>query len=125
MRLVVRIMPFHHNSIQAGTALEAAAEQGRYWELLEVLFENQPRWGSHHDPKPELIPEFAREVGLDMNAFNRSLDNPVHRQRLEMDRADGRALGVTGTPTFIVNGRLVERLGYEPLKMAIEAELRN
>jgi protein-disulfide isomerase len=123
VRLVVRIMPFHKNSLYAASALEAAAEQGRYWDFLEVLFVNQPRWGSHHDPKPELIPELARQIGLDMEAFNRSHNNPAHRTRLEMDREDGKSLGVNGTPTFFVNGRPLERLGYEPLKALIDEEL--
>lgn len=123
VRLVVRIMPFHQNSVYAASALEAAAQQGRYWEMLETLFANQPQWGDHHHPKPELIPEFARQLGLDMNAFTRALNDPANRERLEMDRADGRALGVSGTPTFFVNGRPLERLGYEPLKQLIEQEL--
>ena len=41
-------------------------EQGRYWEMLESLFAHQPEWGSHHDPKPERIPDYAKELGLDM-----------------------------------------------------------
>ena len=123
VRLVVRYMPFHPNSMYAASALEAAAEQGRFWELLEVLFFNQPRWGSHHDPKPELIPELAKQIGLDMDKFNRSLNSPAHRTIVETDRTDGQSLGVTGTPSFFVNGRRLEQLGYEPLLALINEEL--
>lgn len=123
VRLVIRYMPLHPNSVYAAGALEAAGEQGRYWEMLEILFRNQPVWGSHHHPKPELIPDYAREIGLDMGAFERALGAGAHRAIVEADHADGRALGVTGTPTFFVNGRHLDRLGYETLKALIDEEL--
>lgn len=123
VRFVVRYMPLHPNSVYAAGALEAAGEQGRYWEMLEALFRNQPEWGSHHHPRPELIPGYARAVGLDMQAFERFVSAGSHRKIVEADHADGRSLGVTGTPTFFVNGRLLERLGYEPLKALIDEEL--
>jgi protein-disulfide isomerase len=123
VRLVIRYMPFHPNSLFAAAALEAAAEQGRYWDMLETLFANQPQWGSHHDPKPHLIPELARGIGLDMAAFGEAMTNPAARQKVEIDRADGQSLGVTGTPTFFVNGKRLERLGYEPLKALIDEAL--
>ena len=123
-RLVVRYMPFHRNSLFAASALEAAGDQGKYWEMLEALFANQPLWGDHHHPRPELIPEIAKQVGLDMEAFNKALSNPESKREVEQDQADGKALGVTGTPTFFVNGRLLDQLGYEPLKALIEEELR-
>ena len=123
VRFVIRYMPLHPNSLYAAGALEAAGEQGRYWEMLETLFRNQPEWGSHHHPRPELIPGYAREVGLDMQAFERFLSAGSHRRIVEADHADGRTLGVTGTPTFFVNGRLLERLGYETLKTLIDEEL--
>jgi protein-disulfide isomerase len=123
VRLVVRYMPFHGNAVLAASALEAAGEQGRYWEMLDTLFENQPRWGNHHQPRPELIPELAEQIGLDMGAFKRSLDSGAHRRVIEMDQADGRSLGVTATPTFFVNGKRLDSLGLEPLEQLIVQEL--
>jgi len=123
MRLVIRYMPYHANSVLAAGALEAAAEQNRYWEFLEVLFLNQPAWGNHHKPRPELIPELAQQIGLDMDAYQRSIDAGAYRKWVEIDKQDGIALGVKGTPTFFVNGRMLERLGYENLKALIEEEL--
>ena len=123
VRLVVRYMPFHQNSLFAASALEAAAEQKKYWELLEALFFHQPQWGDHHHPRPEMIPEIAKQVGLDMEKFNAALSSPAHKQKVEKDKADGQALGVTGTPTFFVNGKQLERLGYEPLRALVEQEL--
>jgi len=123
VRLVVRYLPLHQNSMLAASALEAAGEQGRYWEMLEALFLNQPEWGDHHAPRPERIPEYARQIGLDMGAFQPSYEGIKHRAKVERDRADAEKLGIRGTPSFFVNGRPLEQLGYQPLKALVEEEL--
>ena len=123
LRVVVRYMPLHPNSVLAAGALEAAGAQGKYWEMLETLFAHQPIWGSHRAPRPELIPEYARQLGLDMDAFQEFLDSGAHHSIIEQDHADGKALGVRGTPTFFVNEQPVQPLGYEPLKAMIEEAL--
>jgi protein-disulfide isomerase len=123
VRLVVRYMPFHQNSLFAASALEAAAEQKKYWEMLEAMFASQPMWADHHQPRPELIPEIAKQVGLDMPAFNQALSRPAHKQKVQIDEADGKALGVTGTPTFFVNGKMLQELGYEQLRALVAQEV--
>jgi protein-disulfide isomerase len=123
VRLVLRYMPFHGNSLVAASALEAAGEQRKYWEMLDVLFENQPVWGSHHAPRPELIPEYARQIGLDMTRFHAALNSTAHAKIVEIDKADGQKLGVVGTPTFFVNGKKLEHLAIEPLKAMIDEAL--
>lgn len=123
VRLVVRYMPLHPNSMQAATALEAAAEQGKFWELLAMMFERQAEWADHHAPKPELIPTYAKEVGLDLERFKASAAKPEHRTKIERDKADGLALGVDGTPSFFVNGRRLEELNFVILKQMIDGEL--
>jgi protein-disulfide isomerase len=107
----------------AAAALEAAGEQGRYWEMLDALFVNQPAWGDHQNPRPDLIPEYARQIGLDMAAFQASFEGIKHRAKVERDRSDAEQLGVRGTPSFFVNGRRLEQLGYEPLRARVAEEL--
>jgi protein-disulfide isomerase len=87
------------------------------------MFARQPEWANHHAPKPEMVPGFARELGLDMPKFEASAGKEEHRAKVMRDKSDGEALGVRGTPTFFVNGRELEQLGYEPLKNLIEEEL--
>ncbi len=123
VRLVVRYMPFHPNSYYAASALESAGAQGRYWEMLDVLFQNQPQWGDHHQPRPELITGYAQQIGLGMTDFERLLNSAEHKKIVDDDRSDGQKLGVQGTPTFFVNGRRLERLAYEGLKALIDEEL--
>ena len=123
VRLVVRYMPLHLNSAYAATMLEAAREQGRYWEMLDMLFEYQPQWGDQQTPQPPLMLDLAARVGLDMKVLHRALQNPAHAKKIERDEADGKNVGVIGTPTFFVNGRKLPKLGYEPLKVAIDKAL--
>lgn len=124
LRLVMRYMPLHNNSVYAATALEAAGEQGQYWQMLESLYYYQPIWGSHHAPRPELIPTYAAELGLDMTAFEIAMKRGGYRTQIEQDRQDGKALGVQGTPTFFVNGRMLPSLNQRALVAMIEEELR-
>ena len=94
---------------RAGGCRRAGALLGDAGEL----FLNQPRWGDHHAPRPEVIPQLAEQLGLDMEAYRRSVATDVHRKVADTDRKDGESLGVTGTPTFFVNGKRLENLGYE------------
>jgi protein-disulfide isomerase len=124
VRYVLRYMPLHHNSAFAAAALEAAALQGKYWEALDLLFERQPVWGSHADPKPHLILEYLAEMGLDRARLEEDMRRPDIKERIARDQADGAAAGVRGTPTFFVNGQALSSLGYEPLRDAVDAALK-
>ncbi len=123
VRLVVRYMPFHGNSVMAAAALEAAGLQGKYWEAMDLLFARQAEWGSHHDPRPDLIPVILAELNLDMNRFEEDLQSEVFKARIEKDREDGMKLGVRATPTFFVNGKILQSLGQGALALAIEEAL--
>jgi protein-disulfide isomerase len=124
IRLVVRYMPFHSNSILAAQATEAAGAQGKYWEMQELLFAKQGEWGHNSEPQRELMIKYAKELGLDVEKFQASLSNMLVFTKLERDRQDGVALGVNGTPTFFVNGQRLENLSYDALKEAIDSILK-
>ena len=119
VRLVVRYLGLHQNSIQAIAALEAARDQDRFWEMLDILFREQHVWGSHKAPKPELIPDYAEEIGLDMAAYQQAVAAGAYKEMAEVDRSDAVALGVRGTPTFFVNGKPLQRLGYDGLRQMV------
>jgi protein-disulfide isomerase len=124
IRLVVRYMPLHQNSAYAASLLEGARDQGKYWELMDVFLTRQPQWASHDAPRPELLLSYVKEMGLNVDAVTAVAKSSGTERRIQMDLADGTAVGVTGTPTFFVNGQLLTRLGHEPLRTAILAALR-
>jgi protein-disulfide isomerase len=132
VRLVVRYMPLHPNSMRAATLTEAAGEQGKYWQMQELLFQRQSEWGERHGapisaPKPDinaLFDKYAREIGLDTEKVNAAVKENRFQSKLQRDLADGRTLGVRQTPSFFVNGRKLARFGEADLRALIEDELK-
>lgn len=138
VRLVVRYMAFHPNSKLAAAYTEAAGEQGKYWEMQEVLFRRQSEWGEIHGHGPEvatansrrepaavLFARYASELGLDVDRIRAAVAENRYASKIERDMTDGQSLGVRKTPTFFVNGRMLMRFSQQDLRALIEEELGN
>lgn len=113
IRLVLRYALFHGNSRMAATMLEASREQNKYWETLEYFLEMQPNWGSHHDPRPDLLWQYAKDIGLDIDKLKIDMEKPEIMQKLQQDMEDVMSLQVKQTPTFFVNGERLMIFGYD------------
>ena len=101
LRFVFRNFPIttsHPHAEQAAEAAEAAAAQGSFWRMHDVLYENQKRL------RDEDLRTYAKQVGLDLDVFDRELAEHVHAARVQEDFMSGVRSGVNGTPTFYVNG---------------------
>ena len=92
-------LSIHPQAPAAGAAAECAADQGKFWEMHELLFANQGKW-SVEDPNPA-FEELATEAGLDADAFTACLEDAKTAERVTSDMSEG-APFVQGTPTFIV-----------------------
>jgi protein-disulfide isomerase len=131
IRLVVRYMPLHPNSLTAATFTEAAGEQGKYWQAQEMLFQKQPEWGTKHGPQPSapadinaLFKKYAMELGLDLNKMDAAFAENHYNAKIQRDLKDGQSLGVRQTPTFFVNGRRLARFSEADLRALIDEELK-
>lgn len=124
VQLVVRYAPFHGNSIFIIKIIEAARMQGKYWETLELLFQHQPEWGSHHAPKPELVWNYLPQLGLDIDKLKKDMESPEIQKIIEKEIEDGKELGVRMTPSFFVNGKPLESFGYEQLRDMVRDALQ-
>jgi protein-disulfide isomerase len=101
LRFVFRNFPIttsHPHAEQAAEAAEAAARQGRFWQMHDLLYENQRRL------RDEDLRAYAEQVGLDVEPFDKELAEHVHAARVREDFMSGVRSGVNGTPTFYVNG---------------------
>ena len=101
VRFVFRHFPLdsaHPRARRAALAAEAAASQGRFWEMHDLLYENQDELGD------EDLTRYAAELGLDIRRFKEDLANDDHAWRIEEDRLGGERAGVGGTPALFVNG---------------------
>ncbi len=131
IRLVVRYMPLHPNSLSAATFTEAAGEQGKYWQAQELLFQKQPEWGTKHGPQTSapadinaLFKKYATELGLDTKKMDAAFAENRYSAKLQRDLKDGQTLGVRQTPSFFVNGRKLARFSETDLRALIDEELK-
>lgn len=124
VRLVLRYAPLHRGSDTAVKILEAARQQGKYWEALERAMATQPQWAAHDRPQPEMIWDFIGDLGLDMAKAKADASGPAIDQLLRQDIADVQALKVNRTPSFFVNGTQLREFGEVQLKALVDQELK-
>ena len=123
IKLVVRYAPFHDGADYFVKILEAARKQGKYWETLEVMYQTQRYWASHHNPQPKLIWKFLPRAGLDLVKIRNDMNDPEIAKLIQQDIADAKALNVRKTPGFFVNGKPLPSFGYKQLKELVESEI--
>jgi len=113
------LIQIHPNAMAAAQAAEAAGDQGKFWEMHDLLYSSQSDWSP--SPNAEaLFLQFAIQLGLDSNAFMQSMRSPATRDRVLADVTRGSPI-VQGTPTFVLNGELIRDLpGLEGLVDRIE-----
>lgn len=124
IRLSARLVPFHRNSDIAVKALEAAKLQGKFWDVLERLFATQSRWVIGHQVDADKLWAELRRLDLDVPRLEADMASPAVLQSLATDMADARALKVTATPEYFVNGRGLPEFGYEPLRALVDDEVK-
>jgi len=118
-------LPGHVNSMPAALAAEAAGQQGEFEAMYHRLFETQADWVGAAEPTPEVFRDLADGLGLDMTAYDAAVADPATTERVRRDRSEGTFLGVEGTPTFFVDGRMVALTEPADLERAIvEAQSR-
>jgi protein-disulfide isomerase len=118
LRFVFRNFPIttsHPHAEQAAEAAEAAGSQGRFWEMHDLLYENQRLLGDDD------LRSYAEQLGLDLESFENDLAEHVHATRVHEDFMSGVRSGVNGTPTFYINGvRHDDSYELETLVAALE-----
>jgi protein-disulfide isomerase len=127
LRFVFRqypLTPTHPHALVAAQAAEAAGLQGRFWEMHDRLYENQQKWSVEVDPRPTFI-NYARDIGLDVDRFINDMNGQQVKARVTSDRLRGGSMGVTGTPTLFINGRMLrpEAMTPEGIRTAIDTML--
>ncbi|MAZ83762.1 thioredoxin domain-containing protein [Martelella mediterranea] len=124
VRVIIRYTAFHGEaSVEAIRVLEAARMQGVFRQVMDALLREQPNWASHGAPAPGLLLDIAGSAGLDVNAARTQMLAPGVVAILNQDSADVEAMGVRQTPTFFVNGRLLDPFGEVELRRRVAAEV--
>ncbi|MBC7734428.1 MAG: thioredoxin domain-containing protein [Bacteriovorax sp.] len=120
LRFVYRHFPLaeHHHAELAAEAAEAAAAQNKFWPMHHLLFTH-----SRH-LEPHALARYAEMAGLDMHRFNAAMAERTYRPRVQAHRRSGEQIGLHGSPSFFLNGKVVDvSFGLEHLEHAVRAAL--
>ena len=119
VKLVMKQYPIggHRFARPAALAALAAHRQGRFWEFHAGLFRNYRKMNE------QTIVATARDLGLDMELFEKDRKGPAVRSNLDRDVAQANSIGVRGTPSIFINGRIVSQRSLEVFSSMIEEKL--
>ena len=120
IRLILKNYPYKYRDYShiAAEALLAAGDQGKYWEMHDIMLKNSPKLD-----RDSLI-RYAGDIGLNIKKFTSDLDNMKHKELIEKDEELAISMDLYNTPTFFINGRkVIGNRPYEYLKKIIEEEL--
>ncbi len=110
VRFVYRHFPIyskHPNAEIGGRAAEAAGQQGKFFEYGAILFAKQDEWSVLPDPRDKLA-EYAQTLGLNVDGFKTYMNGDASKATVTSDYNGGVKIGITGTPTFFINGEMIQ-----------------
>ena len=110
----------HNKANAAAYAAEAAGNQGKFWEMTDLLFNNQQTWKESNNPQQEDFVNYAKELKLDVDRFKKDIDSSEVKNRVAEDLKDAEQMGVNSTPTFFLNGQKVEVNSFDELKIMLK-----
>lgn len=117
----------HPNALAAHSAAEAASKQGKFWEYHDVLYEQQKAWSTAASSSRSATFEgYAAELGLNIEQFKSDMENSDVRAVIDADIEEGKSIGATGTPTFVLNGKKLEKTSanVDAFSKLIDEELK-
>ncbi len=116
-------LEFHPFAAKMAQVARCAGDEGKYWEMHDLLFKNQDTWTAQSDVSGS-ITQYVAQLELDKAEFNSCLSSGKYTQAIQDSIALGKSVGVTGTPTFFINGKML--VGAQPFaafQALIDAEL--
>jgi protein-disulfide isomerase len=114
-------IPGHDNGIPAAKAAGAAGVQGKFFEMADVIFENQSVWSTQNVPTLEkTLESYAQTLGLDMEKYRADYKSEAVADKINNDERAGIKAGINATPTFFINGKKIQPQSYDQFKRAID-----
>jgi protein-disulfide isomerase len=120
------LVTIHPNAQKSAEAAACANDQGKFWDMHDLLFKNQDTWANQAAADAEnSFVDYAGQVGIDTNQFRNCLDTNQDKALVDADVAAGNRIGVSGTPTFVINGNIiVGAVPFSDLQKVIDQELK-
>ena len=118
-------LPMHRNTWDASLAAACANEQGKFWELHDLIFQNQDRWNGEATSRPRsVLADLAKSIGLDMSKYDDCMKSEKYRAKVQSHLQEAERRGVNQTPTFIIGDKKVPgAIPYDAFKKLIDDEL--
>ena len=118
-------LPMHKNTMDAHLAASCANEQGKFWEMHDLIFQNQDRWNGETTSKPRgPLGDLAKSLSLDMTKYGACMDAETYKRKILANQAEGNTRQVGQTPTFIIGGQMIPgALPFDAFNKLVEAEL--
>lgn len=104
----------HPNALAAHAAAEAASRQGKFWEYHDLLYEEQKSWSTvSTNERSAVFEQYATQLELDLEQFRADIGDPGVRAIINADIKEGKSIGATGTPTFVLNGKKLDKISAD------------
>jgi protein-disulfide isomerase len=115
----------HQNAMTSAQAAFAAYKQDKFWEMDELLFQNQETWAVINDPQ-QTFTNYAKKLGLNIGQFTKDYNADAAKKYINAQEDEGIKIGITFTPSFFVNGKLIQTLlDYKDFKQLIQNEINS
>jgi len=110
----------HNKANVAAYASEAAGKQDKFWEMADLLFDNQQTWKESNNPQQEDFVNYAKELKLNLEKFKKDIDSSEVKNKVAEDLKDAEQMGISSTPTFFLNGQKVDVNSYDEFKVMLK-----
>ena len=116
-------LPMHKNTIAASNAAACAADQGKFWEMHDALFRNQPEWnGEATDNPKKIFLGYVKTLGINSDSWEKCFDAQTHQPRILANQAEGVRRNVQSTPTFVIGTRMIPGdMSYDVFKAYVDS----
>jgi protein-disulfide isomerase len=111
-------LPFHQFAMMAAKASEAAREQGKFWEMHDLIFQNFSKLSE------QALKDFAQQIGLNVEKFSADFASNKYDQQIQQDMMLARSSDVAGTPTLFINGKRMQQRSFNDFKQTIDNILK-
>lgn len=101
------LVQIHQNAFVSSRAAEAASNQDKFWEMHDLLYQNQQTWGTASNPNT-FFDSYAKSLGLDISKFQQDMASQQTNDKINADVAEAKKLSASSTPTFVLDGKKIE-----------------
>jgi protein-disulfide isomerase len=112
----------HRNAMAAAKAVEAAGKQGKFWEMMRLVYKNQAKWSESPSAEADFV-KYAKKLRLNIETFKTDRESESVTSRINADIERSRFLELSATPTVVFNGRILSAMETGYLEKIIEKQL--